>query len=543
MTSRDAIRWLTSCRAAWLANRTRIRGACHHRAGLAVVATMQGPWFGHGCSAFSRRIPRVVSRFTWIAAAIAIVAATSGHPAAAATAAWTCSSAAVIAGALPATVNIRVVKVVRVRAATARKHEVDRFRLYTGSGFVIDPSGIIATNKHVIENAAVIEVVFSDGAEARAQLIGAGDLIDLALLKVSASRPLVALRFGDSNALQVGQPVIAVGDPLGIGMSVSTGVVSALGRALMTTPFDDFVQTDAAINPGDSGGPLLDCTGNVIGIDTALISNAKVLGSIGLGFALASNSVKFATHRLLGEESGGPNWIGVHLQDVTAQLGRVFGYFGATGAIVTSVDPNSPAADAALRAGDIVTAANGRELRDASQVMRFVLRQSAGSPVTLSLWRAGRPVDLLIRGRPWPHMKVLHNEVLATAADVVRAESIGLGLHLDSVTASDLGQRTGLIAVPGVRINRVTPGSQAANVGLVAGDVIEQIGEQPARTPESVMARLAHAETPVALLVRGKTGKRWVLLHIGHIDVRDLVATPMRLAHGGLVDSADRRPR
>lgn len=225
-----------------------------------------------------------------------------------------CDSGTIVAQALPAIVNITVVKVVDGTDATPGKPDDARFDVFVGSGAVIDPSEIIVTNKHVIEGAATISVTFHDKSELPAQLIAAASFMDLAVLKVNMPRPLAALQFGDSDAVQIGQPVTAVGNPLGLGTSVSTGVVSALDRDLKQTPFDDFIQTDASINPGNSGGPLLDCAGNIIGIDTALVSNNKVPGSIGIGFALPSNDVKFVAAKLLHPETASPNWIGLRLQ-------------------------------------------------------------------------------------------------------------------------------------------------------------------------------------------------------------------------------------
>jgi serine protease Do len=468
------------------------------------------------------RIRAAAHRVALSVIASAILAPGSCGIAMAAAPACACDSAAVVDQALPAVVNIRVAKVVHVRGAAAGKPELDRFEPYSASGFVIDPSGVIATNEHVVKDAAAITVVFSDGSHTSARLIGAAALMDFALLKVAVSKPLPVLRFGDSDALRVAEPVIAIGNPLGLGTSVSTGVVSALNRTRNTTPFGASVQTDAAINPGDSGGPLLDCTGVVIGIDTSLISNAKVLGSIGLGFALPSDSVKFAVGKLLNRQTSGPNWIGVHLQDLTPWLGTIFGYSTTTGAIVTGTDPDSPAADAPLDPGDIITAANGRQMHDASDVMQSIVMQPLEAPIVLSVWRAGHSMELVIRGHPWPHIAALRSDVLASAASIVRARKAGLGLHLTKLTAA-YRRRLGLTGGSGVLIDRVTPGSQANHVGLIPGEIIGQIDERPARTPQDVMGWLAHATRPVALLVRDKTVARWVLLYLGRIDVRDLI--------------------
>src|SRR3954451_12083293 len=201
------------------------------------------------------------------------VAITIAPAARAASAPQGCDAALVVARALPAVVNISVIQVVTKTGADgiAREH----LEINDGSGAIIDPSGFIVTNRHVIQNAAVIRVAFHDRSEVAAQLVQASVLVDLAVLKVEAAKPLPALRFGDSDALRVGQPVIAVGNPFGIGTSVTTGVVSALNRDFMRSPVDNLIQTDAAINPGNSGGPLLDCAGDIVGLNTALASNNK----------------------------------------------------------------------------------------------------------------------------------------------------------------------------------------------------------------------------------------------------------------------------
>ena len=535
MTTIGMSGWL----AAVLRDPLRGRAACHRSAPVSAPARMRKAGLGPHCRPSIRRIRAVTSCVGLFIVASAILAAGRGGIAVAASPACACDSATVVDQALPAVVNIRVAKVVRVRGATAGNPELDRFEPYSASGFVIDPSGVIATNEHVVKDAAAITVVFSDGSHASARLIGAAALMDFALLKVAVSKPLPVLRFGDSDVLRTAEPVIAIGNPLGLGTSVSTGVVSALNRSRKTTPFDASVQTDAAINPGDSGGPLLNCTGAVIGIDTLLISNAKVLGSIGLGFALPSDSIKFAVGELLNQQTSGPNWIGVRLQDLTPWLGTVFGYSTTTGAIVTGADPDSPAADAPLDAGDIITAANGRQLHDASDVMRSIAMQPVGAPIALSIWRAGRSVEIVIRGEPWPHTVAPRSDVLASAASIIRARKAGLGLHLTKLTAT-YRQRRRLTGDAGVLIDRVTPGSQANHVGLIPGEIIEQVDQRPARAPQDVMGWLAHATRPVALLVRGKAATRWVLLYLGRIDVRDLLTPRLGVVAAGGASDVDR---
>ena len=231
-------------------------------------------------------------RSALVVAALLAMISVSTAPAANAAAAAACDVSAAVARVLPAVVKILAVRVVRENG------EPSGIEYFVGTGMIIDPSGIVVTNQHVIQDAAVVRVTFQDKTQTPAYLVAAAALVDLALLKVEVHKPLPALSFADSDKLQIGQPVIAVGNPIGVGTSVSTGSVSAVNRNLMRSPFDDYIQTDASINPGNSGGPLLDCNGNIVGINTALLSNNQTLGSIGLGFALPANDVKFIAGKL-----------------------------------------------------------------------------------------------------------------------------------------------------------------------------------------------------------------------------------------------------
>lgn len=442
-----------------------------------------------------------------------------------------CNSAGVVARALPAIVNITVVRVVpaKDKDAEANGSVREKIEIFVGSGFVVDPSGLIVTNKHVIQDSAVIRVTFNDREQVPAKLVAAAALVDLALLKVDMPHPLPTLRFGDSDALRPGQPVIAVGNPIGLGTSVSTGVVSGLNRDLMRTPFDDFIQTDASINPGNSGGPLLNCAGEVIGVNTALLSNSKVLGSIGLGFAMPSNDVHFVVDKLRNPAHVQADWIGVRLQDLTGPLATVFGRSTTEGAIVTVVDAQSPAAHAGLVRGDIITAVDGNAQPDARAILRAIIVQPVGQSITLAVWRRDHAEDVKLRGQEWPGMLALRSNVLASAANVARAEAQGLGLRLSAVTP-EARKEFDLNDESGVLVEEITPGSEAATMGLHRGDVIEQVNDQAIKAPQDVMAYLQHGEPSrgdfVALLVRSKTTTKWVTLYVGRIDVADLIARP-----------------
>jgi serine protease Do len=480
-----------------------------------------------------------------IAASVVVVlalAATGSAASATATPGAGCDSAAVVAHALPATVNITVVKVIRGTDAAPGKTNYPHFAVFVGSGVVVDPSGIIVTNKHVIQDAATVRVTFQDKSQLPAQVTAVAGLVDLAVLKVNAPQRLPNLAFANSDAIEVGQPVVAVGNPLGIGTSVSTGVVSAVNRDLMRTPFDDYIQTDASINPGNSGGPLLNCAGKIIGINTALLSNNPVLGSIGLGFAMPANDVTFVLGMLRQPVFTAPNWVGLRLQDLTVQLATIFGAPSIDGAIVTGVDPDSPAAHASLTPGDIITGALGEEGLDSRAILRATLMVQSGDPIPLTVWRHGDMRSVTLQGQPWPHMMAARGEVLAKPADIARAEAIGVGLQVVSITPENR-QQYALEDASGVLVDQVSPGSQAETMNIRAGDVIQQIGDLSLPTAEQVTARLTGSNSAsgglVALLVKGKSGPQWITLWVGQIDAVDLVAGPAQPAGPGSTRNAE----
>ena len=438
-----------------------------------------------------------------------------------------CDVTGVVARSLPSVVNITVVRILRDDKADPGKPPGVHLGVFVGSGFIVDPSGLIVTNKHVIEDAAVIRVTMHNRQEIPAQLYAAAAGIDVAVLKVNLPAPLPTVSFGNSDALEIGQRVIAIGNPLGVGTSVSTGVVSAENRNLMRTPFDDYLQTDASINPGNSGGPLFDCSGRVIGVDTYLISNNSDLGSIGLGFALPANDVNFVVSKLQSADPTAPNWIGLRLQDLTEDLAAIFGKPDVAGAIVTGVDPGSPAASSSIGTGDIITALNGQPMPDSRAIQRAIVESAPDASIKLSVWQDGRTMDETIRAKPWPHMMALRGEVLASPEAIQQAENAGLGLHVTNITDEDR-KRYNLAEAKGVLIDDVVPGSQAESMKFHAGDVIEQIGKQKSPTLEQVTSRLMiGGGTPgnmVALLVREPSGSNWRTLWVGRIDPKDVVA-------------------
>jgi len=247
-----------------------------------------------------------------------------------------------------------------------------------GSGFIVDPTGIIVTNKHVIDGALSVTVLLSDGNRAEGKVMAAAAMIDLAVVKVNVDHRLPVLAGGDSDTLRVGEAVLSIGNPLGIGKSVSAGIVSALNRDLQDTPFDNYIQTDAAINHGNSGGPLVNRSGEVIGVDTALYNTDPNGGFIGIGFAIPAASAKFVVKLLLDPSHPKAGWLGVTLQDLTADLAEAMGVRGARGAIIVAIDPNSPADRASLRPGDVLEQVSDEPIGDARAFQRAVVMTGVG---------------------------------------------------------------------------------------------------------------------------------------------------------------------
>jgi serine protease Do len=383
-----------------------------------------------------------------------------------------------------------------------------------GSGFVISEDGYVVTNNHVIDKADEIDIEFFSGEKLSAKVVGTDPKTDIALLKVEPRKPLPFVRFGDSDTARVGDWVLAMGNPLGQGFSLSAGIVSARNRALSGT-YDDYIQTDAAINRGNSGGPLFNMAGDVVGVNTAILSPTG--GSIGIGFSMASNVVKRVVDQLkeFGETRRG--WLGVRIQDVTDDVAEAMGLEKVAGALVTDV-PEGPAAEAGMQAGDVILSFDGREVEDTRALVRQVGNTAVGKTVRVVVYRDGKTRTLKVTlGR---------REVAEGAIPVAQPgapegpqEKIMMGLTMqpldDELRAQlDLGaDATGLV------VTDVDELSEAYEKGLRAGDVITEAGQRKVTSIPDLEARIAEAREAgrksLLLLVRRAGEPRFVALNIG----------------------------
>jgi len=383
-----------------------------------------------------------------------------------------------------------------------------------GSGFVISEDGYIVTNNHVIVGADEIMIEFRSGLELPATVVGTDENTDLALLKVEPEEPLPFVSFGDSDVMRVGDWVMAMGNPLGQGFSVSVGIVSARGRELSGN-YDDFIQTDAAINRGNSGGPLFNLDGEVIGVNTAILSPNG--GSIGIGFSMSSNVVNRVITQLeeFGETRRG--WLGVRIQDVTADIAEGLGLETAAGALVTDV-PEGPALEAGLEVGDVITSFDGAPVEDTRELVRIVGQSPVGETVRVIVLRDGTTQTLLVTlGRRETEERVAFPDPGEAAPEP--ENTAFLGLTLMPLTDELRDENAAQDVEGGLFISAVDPASEAATRGLMAGDVITEVGQQPIADLDALRARVSDAEAAgqksVLLLIRRNGNPRFVALPIG----------------------------
>ena len=340
-----------------------------------------------------------------------------------------------------------------------------------GSGVIIDSAGHIVTNAHVVKGADKIVIKLEDKRDFDAKVVGIDDKTDVAVLKIQSPNELHLAPLGDSDQLQVGDWVVAIGNPFGLSETDTAGIVSAKGRVIGEGPYDDFIQTDASINPGNSGGPLLDLRGQVVGINAAIFSQSG--GNIGIGFAIPINLVKHVVEEIKAHGKVVRGWVGVAIQDVTPALAKSFGLKEPEGALVADVTPDSPAAHAGLQRGDIILEYNGKHIGEAHQLPGLVAGTTIGTTVPITVRRKDSTEHLSVTVAEMPAQ--------AEGATARRADESDWGLAVANITP-DLMQQYNLEKKEGVVVVTISPDSPADGAGLQPGDVIVQVNHRAVRS-------------------------------------------------------------
>jgi serine protease Do len=383
-----------------------------------------------------------------------------------------------------------------------------------GSGFIIDPRGYIVTNNHVVADADKVTVIFQDNSRHTAKVVGRDEKTDVALLKIDTNQKLLYVTWGNSDEVKVGDWVVAIGNPFGLGGTVTAGIVSALGRNINEGPYDDFLQIDAPINRGNSGGPTFDLHGRVIGINTAIYSPSG--GSVGIGFAVPSDTAKYVVDQL--EEHGHVTWgwLGVAIQNITPSIAKGLGLNPeqSAGALVASVVPDSPAAKAGLKSGDVITAAGGRRIKTVHDLPRLVASTPVGDKLDLTVLRNGKEQTVQATIGEMP--KKIAAAEQAGAEQGGEQPSVALGMELVPLTPQLRNRLQVPKDVNGVVIDRIASDSPARALGLQTGDVIESIDRKPVTTPPEAAAQLKEAANQgnVLLLVNRHGTNEFVGLSI-----------------------------
>ena len=386
-----------------------------------------------------------------------------------------------------------------------------------GSGFIINAEGIVVTNFHVIENAEEITVTLADETSFTAKVLGQDQKTDIAVLKIDpGDTELTAVPFGNSDSLRVGDWVLAIGNPFGLGGTVTAGIVSARGRDIGNGPYDDFIQTDASINRGNSGGPLFNTDGEVIGINTAIFSQSG--GSVGIGFAISSNLAKRVTKQLVEFGTTRRGWLGVFIQEVTPDIADTLGLSQSAGALVSSVNENSPADIAGLEPGDVILSFDGKVIDRMRDLPRIVAETDIGATVKVEIFRGGQ-----------------RSTVEVTLGELEKAELVGLvgekpdgdsqtmdrlGFTVDDLDAA-LAEELGLDPkLAGVVVTEVSEGSPAMEKGVETGDIIRRFGQRrvdsAADLAQSVAKTLDAGRSGVLLLIERDGRERFV--QIGFVE-------------------------
>ena len=393
-----------------------------------------------------------------------------------------------------------------------------------GSGFVIDADkGYIVTNNHVVSDADEVRVTFGDDTTMEAKIIGKDEKMDLAVLQVKTDKKLTAVKFGDSDKMRVGDWVLAIGNPFGLGGTVTAGIISAQQRNINAGQYDDFIQTDASINRGNSGGPMFDLAGDVIGINTAIFSPSG--GSVGIGFAIPSNMAKGVISQLIEYGKTRRGWIGVRIQAVTDEIAESLGLPNSHGALVASVTPGGPAEKAKLRQGDVILEFDGKQVNAMRNLPRIVAETPIGKTSEMKVWRGGKEITASIKVAELEKAEadgLLEDD--ASSAETKPVPQSGTAIDRIGVTVgslSDLSRKEFNVPadINGVVVTKINPKGEGAQKGLLPGDVIVEIGQQAATTPKQASDLIERAakdgKSSVLLLLNREGDVRFVALKLG----------------------------
>lgn len=382
-----------------------------------------------------------------------------------------------------------------------------------GSGVIVSKDGYILTNNHVVENAEEVKVQIGDqGEEISAKVVGTDPKSDIAVLKIDAKeKSFPALTVADSDKIEVGDVVLAVGNPFGIGQTVTMGIVSATGRATLGLEYEDFIQTDAAINMGNSGGALVDADGRLVGINTAILSRSG--GNQGIGFAVPANLARSVMESIIENGHVIRGYMGVNIQDVTSGLAEKFGIKEKDGALVAEVTPNSPAEKAGLKNGDVIVAFDGKPVHDSRHLKLQVAQTAPGKQVPMKVSRDGDERELKVTLKEFPQDKELAK---ANGGNGNNSGDVTDGITVDELNAASRQQFNIPNHIRGALVTEVDPDSPGAQVGLRAGDVILEINRKPVKSSEEAVAMTENLKDESVLLrVWSRGGSRFVVLKKG----------------------------
>ena len=390
-----------------------------------------------------------------------------------------------------------------------------------GSGFIVDPSGYIVTNNHVIQDADEITVILQDDTNLPAKLIGRDKKTDLALLKVESKKPLTAIGWGDSDKVRVGDWIIAIGNPYGLGGTVTAGIISARSRDIQSGPYDEYLQTDAPINRGNSGGPMLNMDGEIVGVNTAIFSPSG--GSIGIGFAIPSSLVKNIIDQLKNNGKIRRGWLGVHIQTVTPDIAEGLGLGKPRGALVSSVSTDGPAAAAGIQQGDVIINFDGKDVPDMHRLPLMVAETDVEKTVPITVFRKGQEVSLKVKvaelkAKDDGDDEKKEENAIETPTTAGAEKISDLGLSVAPLTDATRKRFDIPKTAKGVVVTAVSEDGVAAEDGIEIGDVINEVGQQDVKSPKALADQVAAAKKdskPLLLLISRKDDLRFVAITLG----------------------------